>query len=87
MRGTLALLCLYAVAGAQQRASLETKTERDTYYVQEPFRVTLRIGIDGDYFEKHVVQMFQRITVQGDQSVSQEQASICGGSVGFHGYN
>ncbi len=60
MRGTLALLCLYAVAGAQQRASLETKTERDTYYVQEPFRITLRIGIDGDYFEKHVVQMFQR---------------------------
>ena len=32
MRGALAFFCLCAVVGAQQRASLETRADRDTYY-------------------------------------------------------
>ncbi|MHC4342357.1 MAG: BatD family protein [Planctomycetota bacterium] len=53
-----ASVCLHA--SAEERAFLETETPRATYYVQEPVRVTLRIGVDAEYFEKSVVQMFQR---------------------------
>jgi hypothetical protein len=60
VRGALVLLCLCAAAGAQQHASLVTKATRDSYYVQEPFRVTLRIDLHRDFFEKNVVQMFRR---------------------------
>ncbi|MHC4933339.1 MAG: hypothetical protein ACYTGV_14235, partial [Planctomycetota bacterium] len=47
-------------ASAEERAFLETESPRGIYYVQEPVRVVLRIGVDAEYFERSVVQMFQR---------------------------
>ena len=60
VKTALALLCLAALAGAQERAFIESRSERDTYYVHEPVRVTLVIGYDRAYFESHAIQLFSR---------------------------
>lgn len=60
MRRALLLLCLGAVAGAEERAFLETETPRTAYFVHEPFRLTLRIGIDREFFATNAIQMFSR---------------------------
>ncbi|MBW2415611.1 MAG: BatD family protein, partial [Deltaproteobacteria bacterium] len=60
MKRALLLLCLAAAARAEERAFLETETSRDTYFVNEPFRLKLRIGVDRRFFETHAVQMFSR---------------------------
>jgi len=44
----------------ETRLFLETETERDTYFQEEAFRITLRIGFDREFFESNVVQMFQQ---------------------------
>ncbi|MEE8107184.1 MAG: hypothetical protein V3T86_16740 [Planctomycetota bacterium] len=60
-------LLLYGVAqthagepGPETRVFLETETARDTYFLEEPFRITLRIGFDREFFESNAVQMFQQ---------------------------
>ena len=60
MRRTLVVLVLAALAHAEERAFLETVTARQTYYVHEPIRLRLRIGIDTRFLETNVVQTFQQ---------------------------
>jgi hypothetical protein len=60
VKRALLLLCLAAFASGEERAYLETETPRATYFVHEPFRLKLRIGLDREFFETNVVQMFSR---------------------------
>ena len=57
MRLLLLLLLLFrgSVAAAEERAFLEMETPRDTYFIQEPIRLTLRIGFDREFFRTNVV--------------------------------
>jgi len=56
----LLLLCLAALATAEEPAFVETETPRTTYFVHEPFRLRLRVGFDRRFLERNVVQMFSR---------------------------
>jgi hypothetical protein len=60
VKRALLLLCLSTFASAQERAFLETETPRTTYFVHEPFRLRLRIGLDREFFATSAVQMFSR---------------------------
>jgi hypothetical protein len=60
VKRALLLLCLASFASGEERAFLETETPRTTYFVHEPFRLKLRIGLDREFFETNVVQMFSR---------------------------
>jgi hypothetical protein len=61
VRALLVLLCLAATAAADEpRAFLETDAPREAFFLGEPFDVTLRIGVDREFFEESVVPMFRR---------------------------
>lgn len=74
VKGALLILCLnfcpWAYLGAQQPpmsngsgeeyAFLEMVTARDTYFVQEPIRLQLRVGFDARFFQDNVIQLFRR---------------------------
>ncbi|MBU0756110.1 MAG: BatD family protein, partial [Planctomycetes bacterium] len=47
-------------ATAEQSLFFEVLTERDAYFVQEPIRVTIRLGFDARFFEDHAIQLFHR---------------------------
>ena len=55
----LLLLLLSTAAFAGERAFVQTVTARDTYYVNEPIVVRLRVGIEAEFLKANVVQMFQ----------------------------
>ena len=55
----LLLLLVSTAAFAGERAFVETVTTRDTYYVNQPIVVRLRVGIEAEFLKANVVQMFQ----------------------------
>ena len=59
MRRALLLFLVSTAAFAGERAFVETVTERDTYYVNEPIVIRLRVGIEAGFLKSNVVQMFQ----------------------------
>jgi len=63
VRRAAILLWLAAATPAhadETRAFVELVTERDSFYVGEPVRLTLRVGYDAEYFKKFAVQLFQQ---------------------------
>jgi hypothetical protein len=60
VKRALLLLCLVAFASAEERVFVETETPRTTYFVHEPFRLNLRVGLDRRFLETNLVQMFSR---------------------------
>ena len=55
MRRAAILLWLVAAATAradETHAFVELTTERQSYYVGEPVRITLRLGYDAGFFER-----------------------------------
>jgi hypothetical protein len=51
---------LVLLLGAGDHAFVETETARESYFVHEPIRVTLRIGFDRAFFQTNAVQLFHR---------------------------
>jgi hypothetical protein len=65
-RALLVLLLCDAVSAAgrdirpEERVFLEIETARESYYVGEPFRLVLRVGVDRRYFQAHSIPLFNR---------------------------